>query len=47
MCRAIKDHPHVTWLYRERLLDRGEMTADTVKEIEQNFRQRLQNALIP
>ncbi len=45
MYRAIKNHPHVTWLYRERLLDRGEMTAEAVKEIEQNFRQRLQNAL--
>src|SRR5919206_1527202 len=45
MYRAIKGHPHVTWLYRERVLDRGEMTAEAVKEIEQNFRQRLQSAL--
>lgn len=45
MYRAIKGHPHITWIYRERLLDRGEMTADEVKEIEQSFRQRLQTAL--
>ncbi len=45
MYRAIKGHPHVTWLYRERLLDRGELTPEAVKEIEQRFRQRLQTAL--
>ncbi|MGE0681659.1 MAG: 2-oxoglutarate dehydrogenase E1 component [Candidatus Binatia bacterium] len=45
MYRAIKVHPHITWSYRERLLDRGEMTADEAKAIEQSFRQRLQEAL--
>jgi 2-oxoglutarate dehydrogenase E1 component len=45
MYRAIKDHPHVTWIYRERLLDRGEMASDEVKAIEQDFRQRLQTSL--
>ncbi len=45
MYRAIKGHPHITWIYRERLLDRGEMAADEVKAIENSFRQRLQTAL--
>ncbi|MBI3301759.1 MAG: 2-oxoglutarate dehydrogenase E1 component [Deltaproteobacteria bacterium] len=45
MYRAIKGHPHVTWLYRERLLDRGELSADEVAAIEHDFRQRLQSAL--
>lgn len=45
MYRAIKNHPHITWSYRERLLDRGELTADEAKVIEQSFRQRLQEAL--
>lgn len=45
MYRAIKGHPHVTWLYRERLLDRGELSAEEVAAIEQTFRQRLQSAL--
>jgi 2-oxoglutarate dehydrogenase E1 component len=45
MYRAIKAHPHVTWLYRERLLDRGELTADEVATIEKTFKQRLQTAL--
>lgn len=45
MYRAIKNHPHVAWLYRERLLDRREITAEEVQTIEQRFRQRLQNAL--
>jgi len=45
MYRAIKGHPHVTWLYRERLLDRGDLTADEVATIENTFKQRLQNAL--
>jgi 2-oxoglutarate dehydrogenase E1 component len=45
MYRAIKAHPHVTWLYRERLLDRGELSAEEVAAIENTFKQRLQNAL--
>jgi 2-oxoglutarate dehydrogenase E1 component len=45
MYRAIKGHPHVTWIYRERLLDRGEMAADEVQAIERESRQRLQTAL--
>jgi 2-oxoglutarate dehydrogenase E1 component len=45
MYRAIRAHPHVTWLYRERLLDRGELTADEVQAIERTFRARLQEAL--
>lgn len=45
MYRAIKGHPHVAWLYRERLLDRGELTAEEVATIEDTFRHRLQNAL--
>lgn len=45
MYRAIKDHPHVAWMYRERLLDRGEMSADEVKAIEIEFRRRLQTSL--
>lgn len=45
MYRAIKNHPHITWSYRERLLDRGELTADEAKSIEQSFRKRLQEAL--
>jgi 2-oxoglutarate dehydrogenase E1 component len=45
MYRAIKGHPHLTWMYRERLLDRGEMTLEEAKAIEQSFRQRLQTAL--
>ena len=45
MYRAIKGHPHVTWLYRERLLDRGELSGDEVATIESTFRERLQNAL--
>jgi len=45
MYRAIKGHPHVTWLYRERLLDRGELSGDEVATIERTFRERLQNAL--
>lgn len=45
MYRAIKTHPHVTWLYRERLLDRGELTAEEVQAIERTFRARLQEAL--
>ena len=45
MYRAIKGHPHIAWSYRERLLDRGEMTTDEAKAIEYSFRQRLQTAL--
>lgn len=45
MYRAIRQHPHVTWLYRERLLDRGELSADEVAAIENSFRERLQEAL--
>ena len=45
MYRAIKGHPHVAWLYRERLLDRGELTADEVEATEKDFRARLQTAL--
>jgi 2-oxoglutarate dehydrogenase E1 component len=45
MYRAIKRHPHATWLYRERLLDRGELSADEVTTIENTFKQRLQEAL--
>src|SRR4029450_9923837 len=45
MYRAIKGHPHVTWLYRERVLDRGELTADEVTAIENSFKQRLREAL--
>jgi len=45
MYRAIKGHPHITWSYRERLLDRGEMTVEEANTIEQSFRQRLQTAL--
>ncbi|MBI3801124.1 MAG: hypothetical protein HY268_29655, partial [Deltaproteobacteria bacterium] len=45
MYRAIKAHPHSAWLYRERLLDRGELSAEEVAAIEQTFKQRLQNAL--
>jgi 2-oxoglutarate dehydrogenase E1 component len=45
MYRAIKAHPHVTWLYRERLLDRGELSAEEVATIENVFKQRLQTAL--
>jgi len=45
MYRAIKSHPHISWSYRERLLDRGEMNADEAKAIEQSFRKRLQTSL--
>ena len=45
MYRAIKGHPHVAWLYREQLLDRGELSADEVATIENGFKQRLQSAL--
>ncbi len=45
MYRAIKGHPHVTWLYRERLLDRGELSAEEVATIENTFKHRLQSAL--
>lgn len=45
MYRAIKAHPHVTWIYRERLLDRGELTSEEVQTIENTFRARLQEAL--
>ncbi|MBI3246671.1 MAG: 2-oxoglutarate dehydrogenase E1 component [Deltaproteobacteria bacterium] len=45
MYRAIKGHPHITWLYRERLLDRREITVEEAHAIEQSFRQRLQTAL--
>jgi 2-oxoglutarate dehydrogenase E1 component len=45
MYRAIKGHPHVAWLYRERLLDRGELTTDEVEATEKDFRARLQTAL--
>lgn len=44
MYRAIKDHPHVAWLYREKLLDQNVLTAEEVKTIERSFRQRLQEA---
>ncbi len=45
MYRAIKAHPHTAWLYRERLLDRGELSAEEVAAIERTFKQRLQTAL--
>ncbi|MGH7963439.1 MAG: thiamine pyrophosphate-dependent enzyme, partial [Candidatus Binatia bacterium] len=45
MYRAIKEHPHAAWLYRERLLDRGDLSAEEVATIEKAFRQRLQSAL--
>jgi len=45
MYRAIKDHRHVTWLYRERLLDQNVLRDDEVQAIERSFRERLQNAL--
>jgi 2-oxoglutarate dehydrogenase E1 component len=45
MYRAIKDHPHVTWLYRERLLDQNVFSDEEVKAIEREFRSRLQTAL--
>lgn len=45
MYRAIKDQRHVTWLYRERLLDQNVLSAEEVKAIERSFRERLQNAL--
>lgn len=45
MYRAIKDHPHVAWLYRERLLGLHEVGEAEVIATEQAFRQRLQTAL--
>lgn len=45
MYRAIKDHPRVAWLYREKLLDQNVLSADEVKTLERSFRQRLQEAL--
>jgi 2-oxoglutarate dehydrogenase E1 component len=45
MYRAIKDHPHVAWLYREKLLDQNVLTAEEVTALERSSRERLQNAL--
>jgi 2-oxoglutarate dehydrogenase E1 component len=45
MYRAIKDHPHVAWLYREKLLDQNVLTAEEVTILERSSRERLQNAL--
>lgn len=45
MYRAIKDHPRVAWLYREKLLDQNVLAAAEVQTLERSFRQRLQEAL--
>lgn len=45
MYRAIKGHPHAAWLYRERLLDRRDLTLEEITAIETSFKQRLQGAL--